>query len=119
MRSYPRMVYLTKEKYLIVKNEEEEVRAAELGYESAYDPKIIEKRKGTDREILREFTPKEPEPEVYEIKSIQYYSLLPWPKLKSEAKVLEGVFKQDIVTRTSTRATIIKRIERLLNGSNG
>lgn len=53
MRSYPRRVYKGKDVSILVNNETEEYQACLNGYESSWKPEIIEKRKGTDREILK------------------------------------------------------------------
>lgn len=56
MRQYPRSVKLENkpESAIIVYNEQEEIEAGKKGYESHWNPAINAKRKGTDREILRE-----------------------------------------------------------------
>ena len=53
MRQYPRMVSKSQTDHLKVNDEIEEIQASENGYESDWDPEVVEKRKGTDREILR------------------------------------------------------------------
>jgi len=52
MRSYPRTIFKDG-KSIRVNNETEEINKAAEGYESHWKPEIIEKRKGTDRAILR------------------------------------------------------------------
>lgn len=52
MRSYPRAVF--KDGFSVrVNDENEEMAKAAEGYESSKDSEIVEKRKGTDKEILR------------------------------------------------------------------
>ena len=52
MRSYPRSVF--KDGFSVrVNDENEEMAKAAEGYESSKDSEIVEKRKGTDKEILR------------------------------------------------------------------
>lgn len=64
MRQYPRMVHKGKTKK-IVNNETEEINASQEGYESHWNPEIVEQRKGTDREILRtKVSEPEKEPEI-------------------------------------------------------
>jgi hypothetical protein len=53
MRSYPRRVYKSETDTLIVKSEQEEIRASSQGYEAHWKAEKIEARKGTDKEILR------------------------------------------------------------------
>jgi hypothetical protein len=55
MRQYPRSVKLPDkpESAIHVNNEMEEYEASLEGYESHWNPEIIKKRKGTDREILK------------------------------------------------------------------
>lgn len=47
------MVSKSQTDHLKVNNELEEIKASEEGYESHWNPEVNEKRKGTDREILR------------------------------------------------------------------
>lgn len=54
MREYPRRLFKKDHRPIIVADEQEEYEAGLKGYESHQDPKIIEKRKGTDRDIIRE-----------------------------------------------------------------
>lgn len=111
MRSYPRLVFKSKDEILKVWNEEEEIKASNDGYNSHWDPKFIELREGTDRGILR--GDNEKKEEKFDYKSLK------WPKLKTYAKELEGIYKTEIVTRTSKRDDILAKIDELLNGNNG
>lgn len=52
-RSYPRRLFKGKDDVVLVHSEVEEVERSLQGYESHWNPEIIERRKGTDREVLR------------------------------------------------------------------
>ena len=52
---YPRLLYKGKAKTLSVNSEHEEYKAGLDGWESHWNPEINNKRKGTDKEVLREF----------------------------------------------------------------
>jgi len=54
MRSYPRSLTKAGGKRIRVNNPTEEYEAGLEGYESHRNPKINEKQKGTDKEVLRE-----------------------------------------------------------------
>ena len=82
MRQYPRIVYKN-EGYLKVFTEAEEYKAGIEGYESDKDPEIIEKRKGTDKEILRALPESEEEGAV---KAVEI-----------QAEIVEQVKKEDVV----------------------
>lgn len=53
MRSYPRRVFKSEKETILVFCEAQEIKASSEGYESSYKKEIIDKYKGTDREILR------------------------------------------------------------------
>jgi len=53
MREYPRMVSKSEDDHRKVNDKNEEIKASLEGYESDWNPEVNEKRKGTDREILR------------------------------------------------------------------
>lgn len=53
MRQYPKRVYLTKEKTLLVGDESEEIEAGLSGYETHWNKDVNERQKGTEKEILR------------------------------------------------------------------
>lgn len=53
MREYPRRIFKSELESKLVFNQEEERQGAKEGYESSWKSETIEKRKGTDKEILR------------------------------------------------------------------
>lgn len=112
MRQYPRLVHKEHGNYKKVWNESEEIQASIDGYESHWNPEIVEKRKGTDREILRGV-------KKAEIIRNEPIESLAWPKLKTYAKGLETKYGVDIVTRSSKRADILAKIKELENVSDG
>lgn len=119
MRQYPRRVYKTINDSIKVFDEKEEIEASGKGYESHWLPRIVEKQKGTDREILRgEFTPEEVFDQEDPKDTIEYYEGLKWPKLKTEAKRLESVYNTEIVTRKAKRDDILDKIRELLDGNS-
>lgn len=69
MRQYPRRVYKSLTDNKLVTNEIEEKQASSQGYESHWNPEINAKRKGTDREVLREEPIKEIQKVVREEKT--------------------------------------------------
>lgn len=71
MKQYPRIVYKTKEDTLRVEDADQEVNAANDGYESHWDSDINEAQKGTDKEILRGEPVEAVEAEPVEVKAVE------------------------------------------------
>jgi len=71
MRQYPRSVRIPgkRDSAIKVHNEKEEYEAGLKGYESHWNPEINEKRKGTDKEILRALEAKDEDLEATEVKT--------------------------------------------------
>ena len=71
MRQYPRIVNIPGDSNSrkTVNNQAEEIQAAADGYESGWNPEVIKKRKGTDKEILRALEAKDEDLEVTEVKT--------------------------------------------------
>ena len=85
MRQYPRRLYKGTEKILVTTTIEE-YQAGLDGFESHWDKEINEKRKGTDKEILRVNPNKIKIPTVVEIAKVEEKKVEPKKLFKKSKK---------------------------------